>query len=113
MASQMAKNLINLNEALFISKSDYNKIVEKERNKIVLELFNDEIDKLSQIKDKVHILLAEDNVINEKVTTCLISQLGIPVDVTRDGQETLEALKNNKYDMKISGQSYAVYKLYK
>lgn len=43
-----------------------------------------------------HILLAEDNIFNQKVTVAMLSKLGLVADTARDGQEALEkALKTN------------------
>ena len=57
--------------------------------------------KLSEIKDQVNILLAEDNHINQKVILALLKRTGIPVDVASDGLLALSALKKKKYDLII------------
>lgn len=43
----------------------------------------------------VKILIAEDNIINQKVITGLLSTSGIHITIANDGQETLNILENN------------------
>jgi PAS domain S-box-containing protein len=45
------------------------------------------------------ILLAEDNIINQKVATRILSQMGYRPDVVHNGVEVLEALERQKYDV--------------
>jgi PAS domain S-box-containing protein len=47
----------------------------------------------------LRILLAEDNVINQKVATRILSQMGYRPDVAQNGVEVLEALERQKYDV--------------
>jgi CheY-like chemotaxis protein/anti-sigma regulatory factor (Ser/Thr protein kinase) len=47
----------------------------------------------------VHILLAEDNVINQKVALGLLANLGYSADVANNGQEVLSALDLRPYDI--------------
>jgi PAS domain S-box-containing protein len=47
----------------------------------------------------LRILLAEDNVINQKVATRILSQMGYRPDVVQNGAEVLEALERQKYDV--------------
>ena len=44
-------------------------------------------------------LLAEDNIINQKVATRILSQMGYRPDVVHNGVEVLEALERQKYDV--------------
>ena len=44
-------------------------------------------------------LLAEDNLINQKVTTKMLEKYGFDVDVANDGAEALIAIRNRKYDL--------------
>jgi len=45
------------------------------------------------------ILVAEDNVVNQKVLLAMLHRLGLRADVARDGQEALEALARAEYDL--------------
>jgi CheY-like chemotaxis protein len=47
----------------------------------------------------LRILVAEDNVINQKVALLLLRQLGYAADVAADGEETLAALRRQRYDV--------------
>jgi CheY-like chemotaxis protein len=46
----------------------------------------------------MHILLAEDNLVNQKVILAQLSQLGYTAQVAANGLETLQALEMNSYD---------------
>jgi CheY-like chemotaxis protein len=50
-------------------------------------------------KRPMRILLAEDNIINQKVATRILSQMGYRPDVVQDGVEVLQALDRAKYDV--------------
>ena len=45
------------------------------------------------------ILLAEDNLINQKIAVRLLNRLGLDVDVAGDGYEVLEKLRHRSYDV--------------
>ncbi len=45
------------------------------------------------------ILLVEDNLINQKVVTCLLRKKGYLVDTAKHGQEALELLDRNRYQL--------------
>jgi PAS domain S-box-containing protein len=47
----------------------------------------------------LRILLAEDNIINQKVATRILTQMGYRPDVAHNGLEVLEALERQKYDV--------------
>ena len=47
----------------------------------------------------LRILLAEDNVINQKVATRILTQMGYRPDVVQNGVEVLQALDRQKYDV--------------
>ncbi|MCD6380661.1 response regulator [bacterium] len=49
--------------------------------------------------NNVHILLAEDNIINQKVTIGILKKLGMPVDTVANGIEAVKALGNTPYDL--------------
>ncbi len=46
-----------------------------------------------------NVLLAEDNLVNQKVAVLIFKQLGIEVDVVNNGLEVLEACENKTYHM--------------
>lgn len=45
------------------------------------------------------ILIAEDNIINQKITQAMLTKMGYRADVVADGHEVLEALKTIPYDL--------------
>jgi CheY-like chemotaxis protein len=47
----------------------------------------------------LHILLAEDNVVNQKVALRILERLGYRADVAANGLEVLEALERQSYDV--------------
>jgi PAS domain S-box-containing protein len=48
---------------------------------------------------KLKILLAEDNIVNQKVALRMLNRLGFAADVVMDGEEVLTALKHQFYDL--------------
>ncbi|MBD1826177.1 response regulator [Microcoleus vaginatus GB1-A2] len=48
---------------------------------------------------QIRILLAEDNVVNQKVATHLLDRIGYRADIAANGLEVLEALKRQPYDV--------------
>jgi two-component system sensor histidine kinase/response regulator len=52
-------------------------------------------------RDKIRILLAEDNIVNRKVVLKMLQKLGYSADVVVDGKQALEALKEGDYDLAL------------
>ena len=48
---------------------------------------------------RLRVLLAEDNVVNQKVAVRTLQRLGYDADVAADGAETLDALRRQRYDV--------------
>jgi signal transduction histidine kinase/CheY-like chemotaxis protein len=47
----------------------------------------------------LHVLLAEDNAVNQRVAVLLLSRLGIKPDVANNGQEAVDLLRDKHYDI--------------
>ena len=47
----------------------------------------------------LHILLAEDNIVNQKVTARILERLGYRADIVANGYEVIEALERQRYDV--------------
>ncbi|MGK7918585.1 MAG: response regulator [Trichodesmium sp.] len=63
-----------------------------------LKYFQNFSDKSSE-RSNLRILLAEDNVVNQKVATHLLERIGYRADVAANGIEVLDALKRIPYDV--------------
>ncbi len=55
--------------------------------------------RLQTLPGSTRILLAEDNLINQRVTTALIKKANIAVDVVSDGEEVVKAIQNAAYSL--------------
>ncbi len=53
----------------------------------------------AQAQTDVRILLAEDNVVNQKVAVRMLQKIGHRVDVVQNGQEAFEAIERTPYDL--------------
>lgn len=52
-----------------------------------------------EIRRKLKILLAEDNVINQRIATIIFKQMELTFDIARDGREAFEMHQKNRYDL--------------
>jgi PAS domain S-box-containing protein len=53
----------------------------------------------SALARNLRVLVAEDNVVNQRVVTAMLGRLGARVDLAADGIEALEALARSRYDV--------------
>uniref|UniRef100_UPI003564FC37 ATP-binding protein n=1 Tax=Sulfurovum sp. TaxID=1969726 RepID=UPI003564FC37 len=68
-----------------------------------LRMLNDKED-ISETKknitfENIHVLVAEDNLINQKLIRNVLNRLGIEVSIANNGKEALEHRMRNEYDM--------------
>ena len=54
---------------------------------------------LNALPEELSILLAEDNLINQKVAQSIFKNIGYEIDIARNGKEAVEMVKNDKYDI--------------
>jgi CheY-like chemotaxis protein len=52
-----------------------------------------------RVREVRHILLAEDNLVNQKVACRILEKLGFRVDVAPDGQAAFNAWQSGRYDL--------------
>ncbi|MHB0970011.1 MAG: hybrid sensor histidine kinase/response regulator [Thermoanaerobaculia bacterium] len=55
----------------------------------------------NEVKERVRILLAEDNPLNQKLTMSQLRKLGFSVDAVSNGMEVIDALKHKEYGVII------------
>ena len=54
---------------------------------------------LNALPEELSILLAEDNLINQKVAQSIFKNIGYEIDIARNGKEAVEMLEKGKYDV--------------
>ncbi len=58
-----------------------------------------EEERLSNLREDLNILVAEDNLINQKVAETIFRNLGYGIDIAIDGKEVVEMVKKKNYDI--------------
>ncbi len=75
----------------------------KSLNKIsvdpVKEQQNSVCSKEAYLNSQINILVAEDNVVNQKLISHMLGNAGYQYDIVANGQEAIEAFKNKKYQL--------------
>ncbi len=61
--------------------------------------FDVSLDSQMAQRHPLHILLAEDNIVNQKVTARILERLGYRADIVANGYEVIEALERQRYDV--------------
>ena len=56
-------------------------------------------DRIQVARKRLHILLVEDNVVNQKVATRLLERMGHRIDIASDGRQAVSAVQVVKYDL--------------
>ncbi len=54
---------------------------------------------LNALPEQLSILLAEDNLINQKVAQSIFKNIGYEIDIARNGKEAVERMEKGKYDV--------------
>ncbi len=54
---------------------------------------------MEKLKDKLNILLVEDNILNQKLIFLYLTKVGFDIDVANNGLEAFEKIKVHTYDM--------------
>ena len=55
--------------------------------------------KVQSLRQDISILVAEDNIINQKVAQTIFNNLGYKIEIARDGEEVLEKTKIQNFDI--------------
>jgi len=65
---------------------------------IEIEIDKPDTSEINLPKD-IKILYAEDNILNQRITTAMLQKLELNCDIANDGQEALEKFKSNTYEI--------------
>ncbi|MFC2152174.1 response regulator [Bacteroidota bacterium] len=68
-------------------------------NFVNLKATQKELPELNKLKKKINILLAEDNIINQRVAQTIFKNLGYEITITHNGQQCVNKLKEGSFDI--------------
>jgi len=58
-----------------------------------------DLPELNKLKKNIHILLAEDNIINQRVAQTIFKNLGYEITIAQNGQDCVDKIKENTFDI--------------
>ncbi len=64
-----------------------------------LKVKEKELPELNRLKKKINILLAEDNIINQRVAQTIFKNLGYEISIAQNGQKCVDTIKNGDFDI--------------
>jgi len=64
-----------------------------------LKVFDKELPELNKLRKNIKILLAEDNIINQRVAQTIFKNLGYDITIAQNGKECVEKIKSGKFDI--------------
>jgi PAS domain S-box-containing protein len=64
-------------------------------------VWSNRTDSVTTTGDRPRVLVAEDNILNQRVAAGMLAKLGLEYDIVSDGRQALEALRNNCYDVAL------------
>jgi signal transduction histidine kinase/CheY-like chemotaxis protein len=85
-------------DSYFIEPFEYNDLsafIYETFHQIKKEPHEDE----KKLRNDISILVAEDNIINQKVATAIFGNMGLSIDIAQDGNEVLDKVKSKCYDI--------------
>ena len=63
-----------------------------------IQIEDDKASRIFKIRDNISILVAEDNLINQKVARTIFKNVGFEIDIAKNGLEVLDMMKKKHYD---------------
>lgn len=64
-----------------------------------LKVTDKELPELNKLKKNIKILLAEDNIINQRVAQTIFKNLGYEITIAQNGKDCVEKIKESKFDI--------------
>ncbi|MBN1182857.1 MAG: response regulator [Bacteroidales bacterium] len=68
-------------------------------NFLNLQIEDDKASRIFKIRDDISILVAEDNLINQKVARTIFKNVGFDIDIAKNGFEVVDMMKKKHYDV--------------